>query len=272
MISPAGLSPSGGYGLKVLVAEDNMTSQMVVCHHLRNLKCEVELTSSGLGAVAAWKRTTFDLILMDVNMPEMDGLQATHAIREAEKASGSHQIIYATTAMALEGDRELCMAAGMDEYVTKPIRKNELEHVLFDVAQKLGIPPRESGSESPMDKSGQLAPENIIDAGSLLEDLGGDMAFVVAMARTGSRDLTDYMAGIRLAIEEANARKLRVAAHSLKTTFGQWGASRAHALAFSIEKAGAAGNVEEGARHLSELNLETEKVGGALGDFIKANS
>ena len=262
----------GGYGLKVLVAEDNMTSQMVVCHHLQNLKCEVELTTTGLGVLAAWKRTPFDLILMDVNMPEMDGLQAAHAIREAEKISGNHQLIYASTAMALEGDCELCMAAGMDGYLTKPIRKRELEHVLSLVAQKLGNPPIAAESEIPTAKGVQSGLDAVINTKTLLEDLGGDTTFVVAMAKTGFKDLTTYLSEIQDAIDEGNARKLLVAAHSLKTTFGQWGAVGAHDLAFSIEKAGAAGNLEEGARHLKELNGEAEKVGDALKEFIRENS
>ena len=269
--APAEDHPAEVRGLKILIAEDNMTSQMVVCHHLQNMQCEVELATTGQGALMAWKHKPFDLILMDVNMPEMDGLQATHAIREAEKATGAHQLIYASTAMALDGDRELCMTAGMDGYLTKPIRKRDLEDVLRKVARKLGKTPEEIKGEKPADKGEMPAIESVINTVSLLEDLNGDTAFAVSMAETGCKDLSTYLAEIRQAIAEADARKLRVAAHTLKTTLGQWGAVRARELAFAIEKSGTAGNVPEGAAHMDELILESEKVGKALLAFIQSN-
>jgi two-component system sensor histidine kinase/response regulator len=81
-------------------------------------------------ALAALKKETFDLVLMDVQMPEMDGMEATAAIREEEKASGEHQMIIALTAHAMKGDREKCLSVGMDGYLTKPIRPQELDEVL----------------------------------------------------------------------------------------------------------------------------------------------
>ena len=271
-VASAPAMPAGGYCLKVLVAEDNMTSQMVVCHHLQNMQCEVELTTTGMGVLAAWKRGGFDLILMDVNMPEMDGLQATHAIREAEKATGFHQIIYATTAMALDGDRKLCMAAGMDGYLTKPIRKRELEHVLHEVIQKIGPVALEPEAKGEAETSAPVAEESVINTASLLEDLNGDMAFAVSLAKTGCLDLSAYLGGIQQAIYAGDARKLRVEAHTLKTTLGQWGAVRARELAFSIEKAGTAGDVPGGASYLDELKTEVEKIGEALQAFVQSNS
>ena len=248
-----------------------MTSQMVACHHLQNMQCQVEMVTTGLGVLAAWNRMAFDLILMDVNMPEMDGLQATHAIREAEKATGLHQIIYATTAMSLDGDRELCLAAGMDGYLTKPIRKRELEEALVEVTHMLGAPVCRSHAKTAPDQDEQAGEEFVIDTGVLLEDLNGDTAFAVEMAEMGCKDVHGYLAGIQLAIKEGDAKKLRVAAHTIKTTFSQWGATRAYEVALAIERSGAAEDVQKGADSLGKLTLEVEKVGRALRAFIKAN-
>ena len=97
------------------------------------------------------------------------------------------------------------------------------------------------------------------------------MAFAIDLAETGCKDLPAYLSEIQQAIIEGDAHKLKVAAHTLKTTLGQWGAARARELAFSIEKAGTAGNVTEGANLFIELNAEAENVGKALREFIRAN-
>jgi two-component system, sensor histidine kinase and response regulator len=92
----------------------------------------VVVASNGQEAVKALERESFDVVFMDVQMPEMDGLEATAAIREKERASGAHQPIIALTAHAMKGDREKCLAGGMDGYLTKPIRPQELEEILKD--------------------------------------------------------------------------------------------------------------------------------------------
>lgn len=90
----------------------------------------VVVASTGLQTVEAWEREPFDLILMDVQMPEMDGLKATEIIRQKEKSTGRHIPIVAMTAHVMSGDRESCLAAGMDDYLTKPIRREELREAI----------------------------------------------------------------------------------------------------------------------------------------------
>jgi CheY-like chemotaxis protein len=94
----------------------------------------VQLAENGLAALRALETGRFDVVLMDIQMPEMDGLQAATAIREAEKTTGEHLPIIALTAHAMRGDREICLAAGMDEYLTKPIKTKELSAMLQEVA------------------------------------------------------------------------------------------------------------------------------------------
>jgi CheY-like chemotaxis protein len=121
----AALAASAGNGaLRVLLAEDNPMNQKLALRLLRNMGLSADVAASGLEAVAAIDREPYDLILMDVQMPDMDGLEATRRIRAAEPAT--RPWIVAMTANAMAGDREACLAAGMDDYLTKPIRPNEL--------------------------------------------------------------------------------------------------------------------------------------------------
>ncbi len=117
-------------GLRILVAEDNRVNQRVIECLLERLGCSVELVANGAEAVAAAVRGDFDLCLMDVQMPEMDGLDATRAIRAAEAESGGRLPIVSLTANAMEQDRETCLAAGMDGHLAKPIQREELIAVL----------------------------------------------------------------------------------------------------------------------------------------------
>jgi two-component system sensor histidine kinase/response regulator len=116
--------------LRILLAEDNLVNQRLATRLLEKRGHSVVVAGNGREAVAAHEKESFDLILMDVQMPEMDGLEATSAIREKENSSGKHLPIVALTAHAMKGDRERCMEAGMDEYLTKPIRPQELDEIL----------------------------------------------------------------------------------------------------------------------------------------------
>ncbi len=119
-----------GSFLNVLLAEDNAVNQRLAVRLLEKRGHKVVVAGNGLEALAALKKESFDLVFMDVQMPEMDGYEATAAIREAERDSGRHQPVIALTAHAMKGDREKCLAAGMDGYLSKPIRPQELDEVL----------------------------------------------------------------------------------------------------------------------------------------------
>jgi signal transduction histidine kinase/ActR/RegA family two-component response regulator len=118
-------------GLNILLAEDNTVNQRVAVHLLKKEGHRIVVTSNGKEAVAAWRSQWFDLVLMDVQMPEMDGIEATAEIRRRE--NGSHTPIVALTAHAMAGDRERCLAAGMDDYLTKPISRTALLEILARV-------------------------------------------------------------------------------------------------------------------------------------------
>lgn len=123
-------------GLKILLVEDNLINQKLACGLLANLGYDVTLAKHGGEAVVILKEKTFDLIFMDIQMPEMDGFEATSIIRSTEKESGRHTPIVAMTAHAMKGDREKCIDAGMDEYITKPISMKAVTEVIIKLAIK----------------------------------------------------------------------------------------------------------------------------------------
>jgi signal transduction histidine kinase/CheY-like chemotaxis protein/ligand-binding sensor domain-containing protein len=125
--------------LRILLAEDNCVNQRVAVAMLQRLGQEVDVASNGREAVEQWSRQPFDLVLMDVQMPEMDGYQATRAIREKERGTGGHIRIVALTAHAMPDDEQICLKAGMDSYLAKPVRREELCRELMKCA-RLGPP------------------------------------------------------------------------------------------------------------------------------------
>jgi CheY-like chemotaxis protein len=116
--------------LRVLLAEDNQVNQRLATRLLEKRGHRVSIAANGREALEALEKESYDLVLMDLQMPEMDGFEATAAIREKERKSGKHQTVVALTAHAMKGDRERCLAAGMDSYLSKPVRPQELDDVL----------------------------------------------------------------------------------------------------------------------------------------------
>ena len=163
--------PTGriGRSLNILLAEDNPINQTLALRMLEKLGHRPHVVANGQAALDAWRERKYDAILMDVQMPVMGGFEATAAIRRLEENSGEHIPIIAMTAHAMAGDRERCLAAGMDDYVSKPIQSIVLDAAL---ANAIGLPDAalpETGAET-MSKS--AAP---FDRNALIESLGGDL-------------------------------------------------------------------------------------------------
>jgi two-component system sensor histidine kinase/response regulator len=135
-LAPAVSSRAGqATPLRVLLAEDNAVNQKLMLHILEKRGYSVTIAGDGVRALEAWKRESFDLVLMDVQMPEMGGFEATRRIREMEAPTGRHLPIIALTAHAMKGDRERCLEAGMDDYLPKPIQQK----ALFEAIERIAV-------------------------------------------------------------------------------------------------------------------------------------
>ncbi len=232
-------------GLRVLLAEDNAVNQKLAVGVLEKLGCDVTVAEDGRQAVAAWETQAFDVVLMDVQMPEMDGLEATRTIRLHEQDSDRHTLIIAMTAHAMTGDRERCLASGMDDYLSKPVRFRELseklaEHLLGD----------EHGAIA---DASSAAADNPVDWADALEVAGGDRKLLQLVVDTFFDEFETLMQQIRASLRLRDATLLRKSAHSLKGALLSVGARRASAQAFELERMGASGTLTDSDNALASL-------------------
>ena len=213
--------------LQVLVAEDNQVNQLVATRIFEKLGHQATVVSNGREAFVAFQAGKFDLIAMDVQMPEMDGLDATSAIRAWEKTAGTHTPIIAMTAHAMKGDRERFLAAGMDGYTSKPIRIGELEHAIAQL-----ISPTNS-AKVPVSEADQA--DGAIDHTALLAGVDGNRRLLRELVRLFLADCPRRLAEIKEAIRRGDAGALERAAHALKGSVGNFAAKNAFAAAQRLE-------------------------------------
>ncbi|MGI5817380.1 MAG: response regulator, partial [Armatimonadota bacterium] len=204
--------PPADRRLHVLVAEDNAINQRLVRHTLEKRGHVVEAVGNGRDAVESAAREAFDVIVMDVQMPRMDGFEATAAIREREERDGGHVPIVAMTAHALSGDRERCLAAGMDAYVAKPLSAIAL---IGAVEAAAGSGPEDEGGGAPPAARGRL-----IDPEALLARMMGDRELLVEMIELFGNSHGELLDRCRRAIAEADPEALARAGHTLKGMIG----------------------------------------------------
>ncbi|HYG75703.1 MAG TPA: response regulator [Planctomycetota bacterium] len=213
--------------LHVLLAEDNVINQKVAIGILNKRGHTFVAVNNGREALAALRRETFQVVLMDVQMPVMDGFQATAAIREMEKSSGEHIPIIAMTAYALKGDHERCLRAGMDAYISKPLKAAELVRIVEMVHREPEVLHPPSKAER------AVAPFK----GSLfLSDV--DMGLSKELLEIFLKNYEQQLDAIRAAVKRRDSRKLELSAHSFKSSVGYFGKQAAVEAAARLEKMG----------------------------------
>jgi PAS domain S-box-containing protein len=232
--------PVNGRSLRILLAEDNTVNQKLAVTVLEKRGHVVTVAPDGKQAVADWERQPFDVILMDVQMPEMDGFEATAAIREAERQTGTHIPIVAMTAHAMKGTSERCLAAGMDGYVSKPLQVSELVRTLDALTPSTA--PAEAEPEPPAREDETVVDEPAIDPDAALARVEGDRELLQEIIGLFLEEAPLRMGEIRAAISDRNANALERAAHSLKGSVSYFGAPRAYEAALRLESLGREGD------------------------------
>ncbi|HKF24987.1 MAG TPA: response regulator, partial [Candidatus Acidoferrum sp.] len=250
--------------LAILVAEDNPVNQLVARRILEKLGHRVTVVGNGREALAKVQTGKFELVAMDVQMPEMDGLDATRAIRNWEKKAKGHIPIIAMTAHAMKGDRERCLASGMDAYTSKPIRSRDLAQAIAEVVgrARTGAPIPESASDG----------ESVFDSGALLDGLDGNRRLLRDLLRLFRADYPQRLAEMREAIGSNDVHALEKAAHTLKGSIGNFGAKKAFATAKQLEFAGKEKDLNRAAQLLPAMESELEVLSRQLGELAPAST
>jgi CheY-like chemotaxis protein len=243
----------------VLLAEDTPANQKVVRSILQKRGHSVTIAQNGREAVDLFRAQRFDVILMDVQMPIMDGFHATAAIRAAQDKTMDATPIIAMTAHAMRGDREKCLAAGMDAYLAKPIDVKELL-TMIEGARRNGDGEREMPVEV----------ENVIDVESALKRLAGDADLFRELADMFAEDAPKLVEALETAIAEGRGSAVQRAAHSLKGLAANFGAAPMVAVAQEVELAGKREEIEIARGKLAELKQRLSTLQEALRPYRTA--
>jgi PAS domain S-box-containing protein len=250
--------------LRILLAEDIRVNELVVVRALEKQGHKVVVAGNGLEALAALDREPFDLVLMDVQMPEMDGIEATIAIREREKTGGGHIPIIAMTAHALESDKQRCLTAGMDVYLSKPVGIQELKATIESVV--FAFPRRGVRDAAPGRKSEQ--PEARADT----KPEGDDRELLAELAGIFLDECPKRMETIREAVARGDAGALEAAAHALKGSLGNFTDNGPMGAARRLEAMGRDKNLKEAEDALANLEEEMLPFNRTLLDIKKGVS
>jgi CheY-like chemotaxis protein len=281
--SMSSLSPRNTPSRHILLAEDSVVNQKVAVNMLTQRGHTVVVASNGQEVLDALEREVFDLVLMDVQMPVMDGLESTAAIRVKERATGSHVPIIAMTAGAMQGDRERCLEAGMDDYLTKPIRAADLyQAVEADRALPTTEPQAvvEAAMAEAAVRQGALA-RPPLDWEEALARLDGNEVLLQELAALFLEEGTRLMTGIREAISQGEMATLRRAAHTLKGSADLFVAKPTYDAALQLETMANEGDLkevedawsalEEAMGRLLPALREAAKTDGVQANFRGAN-
>lgn len=254
------LQPSANRSLRILVAEDTPANQKVVQAILQKRGHLVEIAQNGREAVDMFWEHDFEVVLMDVQMPTMDGYQATRVIRESEEENDNHIPIIAMTAHAMEGDRERCLSAGMDDYISKPIDARNLirlvERRVRKAAKLRARPPQEAEPTS-------AAESSPIDYKAALGRLGGDESLFRELVKLFGEDAPKLLDDIDAGVAKREEQQVARAAHSLKGLASNFGAQAAIESALEVERSG-----QKGA--WNGIHLQVNRLRGAIARLLEA--
>jgi signal transduction histidine kinase/HPt (histidine-containing phosphotransfer) domain-containing protein len=262
---PLAASPS----LEILLCDDNSINQTVAARILQQLGYKPDITVNGREALDAMDKKKYDIVFMDVMMPEMDGLEATQEIRRRQKAGTLENyqspIVIAMTAQAMQGDREKCIAAGMDDYLAKPIRPGDVRNMIEKWTAQRNTPAATPPPPAPVP-----APtiESPVEMERLTELAGGDKDMLRDLVELFYKQTSRQLAQLETAVHENKTEEVRHLAHSCKGASATMGMAPLAAIFFELEKMGRAASLDGAAPRLAEALREFKRVQ----DFLAAQS
>src|SRR3989454_2285099 len=260
--------------LRFLLVEDSAVNQALAVRLLRKRGHEVQVANDGRQGLEAWGKAgpgRFDVVVMDVQMPEMDGFEATAAIRAREKTTGRHQPIIAMTAHAMKGDKERCLEAGMDGYVSKPVRTKDLFDEIKKHVPSAEAPPTETSAKPPSPEATPPVRESAetLDRATLMERLEGDAGLLAELVGLFLQDYPRLLTAMREAVARGDAKLLERAAHTLKGAVSNFAAPAATAAALRLEQMGRQANLTQAEEALAALEAELDRLKGLLAQFCQ---
>jgi two-component system sensor histidine kinase/response regulator len=251
--------------LNILLAEDNEVNQTIAALLLKKWGHSVTIVENGKQAVTAFEEGNFDVILMDIQMPEMDGFQATQIIREKEKSRNTRTPIVALTAHAMEGDRERCIAAGMDTYVAKPIRPAEL----LETLQQVSSPDGSSTVMRPKTVAEESGGNSILNRQELLDRLEGNQELCGEVLEAFRRQCPKMMSAIDAAVVQKEPEELYSAAHALRGAAANVSAISVSIQASLLEQAGRTKDLSNVEQWHASLREEVNRLEDVLSKMAK---
>jgi CheY-like chemotaxis protein len=252
-----------GRSLKVLLAEDGLINQRVAINLLEMLGHKVTVAVNGREAVTAWQREAYDVVLMDVHMPEMDGFDATAAIRREEQATSRHTPIIALTANAMLGDRDRCLAAGMDGYLSKPVTEKQLCQANAQHVNASGSQPPSPNAQVDRDAA-PLDVRGVFDLDAAKKRITGGLDNVRTLAGLFREECSTLLAELRAGLANEDAKRVQRAAHTLKGSAGVFCAKKVVAVAQRLENLGKEQNLSEAETVFAELETEVARLMAAF--------
>ena len=259
--APAEL-PAALPSLQVLLCDDNAINQKVAVRILQQLGYKPDVAANGREAVEAMDKKKYDLVFMDVMMPEMNGLEATQEIRNRQKAGASENyksriVVIAMTAQAMQGDREKCIESGMDDYLSKPIRPGDIRNMIA----KWMDPKNSPQTKAPAAAANPLPTEGLpVDMERLSEMAGGDKDMLRELVDLFYKQTAKQLIQLEAAIRTNNAEEVRHLAHSCKGASATMGMAPLAAIFFELEKKGRAGALEGATTLFTDASSEYKRA------------
>ncbi|KAB2640120.1 MAG: PAS domain S-box protein [Verrucomicrobia bacterium] len=266
----------GGRKGRILVAEDNITNQQVTLALLKKLGLRADAVANGAEAVHALSVLPYDLVLMDVQMPVMDGIEATRQIRRLHAPSRNRSLpIIAMTAYAMGGDRERFLAAGMNDYVPKPVSPQALATTLGNWlparATAAAEPPMVTAAEQAAVATAPAPAARIFDQDGFMSRMLEDDAVAHHIIECFLSDLPQQIAALIAAVRAGDTDTLAAAAHTIKGAAANVSGERLHAVALAIEEAALAGDLAAVAPHLPELDAQFARLREIMSRILKSH-